>query len=51
MAQYVFFMILSLGLYFATPISSDTHTTKKVKKSLRILKNDGGSGTWGDGDK
>lgn len=51
MAQYVFFMILSLGLYFTTPSTSTTSSPKKAKKSLRILKTDGGNGEWGDGGK
>lgn len=51
MAQYVFFMILSLGLYFASPATSNSSSQKKAKKSLRILRNDGGMGEWDKGGK
>ena len=51
MAQYVFFMILSLGLYFAAPSASSSGSTKKAKKTFRILKTDGGQGTWSEGGK
>jgi hypothetical protein len=51
MAQYVFFMILSLGLYFSAPKTTSSHVSKKAKKSLHIIKTDGGDDTWGDGGK
>lgn len=51
MAQYVFFMILSLGLYFSSPKSTSSDSSKKAKKSLRILKTDGGEEAWGGGGK
>lgn len=51
MAQYVFFMIMSLGLYFASPSSTSTGSSKKAKKSFRILKTDGGMGGWDEGGK
>ncbi|WOK05857.1 hypothetical protein RT717_22540 [Imperialibacter roseus] len=51
MAQYVFFMILSLGLYFSAPKTTTSHVSKKAKKSLHIIKTDGGDDTWGGGGK
>lgn len=52
MAQYVFFMILSLGLYFTTPSSVSGGSGKKTKKAMRILKTDeGGQGGWTEGGK
>lgn len=52
MAQYVFFLILSLGLYFASPSTTSSSSTKKPKQSLRIIKtDDGGQGGWVGGGK
>lgn len=51
MAQYVFFMILSLGLYFTTPMSVSGTSVKKSKKAHRVLKMDGGQDGWGEGGK
>jgi hypothetical protein len=51
MAQYIFFMILSLGLYFSAPKTSTSNSSKKVKKSLRIMKTDGGNEDWDTGGK
>ncbi|MEQ8417986.1 MAG: hypothetical protein RIE59_12025 [Imperialibacter sp.] len=51
MAQYVFFMILSLGLYFSAPKTTSSDSSKKAKKSLRIIKTDGGETDWDKGGK
>ncbi|MEQ9378438.1 MAG: hypothetical protein RIG68_24840 [Imperialibacter sp.] len=52
MAQYIFFLILSLGLYFASPSTTSSSSTKKPKQSLRIIKtDDGGQGGWVGGGK
>ncbi len=53
MAQYVFFLILSLGLYFAnpSPSSDSSKSTKKTKSALKILKTDGGQEGWVEGGR